>query len=255
MGSSAQGSGTPVAPLGADNKNPSLEVSGFWKGEVLMLNANGRRKNAGVFGARMGASLVSILLALAIAGPATAGAPREQIQSAIEQVTATLKDPNLKSEGKKKERLERLRQVIFPKFDFTEMAKRSLGANWQRRSPEEQREFAKLFTELIENSYMDNLASYDGEKVTITSEKQEDKEHAQVDTKIITKKGEEFSVNYRLLQSGNDWKIYDVVIENISIVNNYRSQFNRVIAKSSFEDLMQKMKAKQFEAVTPKKQS
>jgi phospholipid transport system substrate-binding protein len=134
------------------------------------------------------------------------------------------------------------------------MAKRSLGANWQRRSPEEQGEFVKLFTELIENSYADNLASYDGEKVTITSEKQ-DKEYAQVDTKIASRKGEEFTVNYKLLQASNDWKIYDVVIENISIVNNYRSQFNRVIAKSSFEDLMQKMKAKQFQAVEAKKRN
>ncbi len=220
-----------------------------------MLTVNFPKNTRWFFSARIGASLVSALLALMIAGSATAGAPREQIQDAIEKVTATLKDPNFKSEAKKKERLDQLRKVIFPKFDFTEMAKRSLGANWQRRSPDEQREFVKLFTDLIENSYADNLASYDGEKVTITSEKQEDKEHAQVDTKIITKKSEEFSVNYRLLQSGNDWKIYDVVIENISIVNNYRSQFNRVIAKSSFEDLMQKMKAKQFEAVTPKKQS
>jgi phospholipid transport system substrate-binding protein len=212
------------------------------------------KSTTGVFSARMRASLVSALLGLLMAGPATAGAPRDQIQDAIEKVTSTLRDPNFKSEGKKKERLERLRQIIFPKFDFTEMAKRSLGANWQRRSPEEQGEFVKLFTELIENSYADNLASYDGEKVTITSEKQ-DKEYAQVDTKIASRKGEEFTVNYKLLQASNDWKIYDVVIENISIVNNYRSQFNRVIAKSSFEDLMQKMKAKQFQAVEAKKRN
>jgi phospholipid transport system substrate-binding protein len=218
-----------------------------------MFSANHRPKStASVFSARRRASLVSALLALLIAAPATAGAPREQIQDAIEKVTATLKDPNLKSDAKKKERLERLRQVIFPKFDFTEMAKRSLGTNWQRRKPEEQQQFVKLFTELIENSYADNLSSYDGEKVTITSEKQ-DKDYAQVDTKIVNKKGEEFSVNYRLLPTGNDWKIYDVVIENISIVNNYRSQFNRVIAKSSFEDLMQRMKDKQFQAVEAKK--
>src|SRR2546423_3183941 len=130
-----------------------------------------------VFLARLTGTLIAGMLAFAFVGSAAAVTPKEQIQSAIEQVVTILKDPNLKSEGKKKERLERLRQVIFPKFDFTEMAKRSLGANWQRRSPEEQREFAKLFTELMENSYMDNLASYDGEKVTITSEKQEDKEH------------------------------------------------------------------------------
>ena len=220
-----------------------------------MLSAQYRSRAIGRgFFAHTGKSLVSALFVLMISTPAMAGAPRDQIQDAIEKVTSTLKDPNFKSEAKKKERLERLRQIIFPKFDFTEMAKRSLGANWQRRSPEEQREFVKLFTELIENSYADNLASYDGEKVTITSEKQ-DKEYAQVDTKIVSKKGEEFTVNYKLLQASNDWKIYDVVIENISIVNNYRSQFNRVIAKSSFDDLMQKMKAKQFQAVEAKKRN
>jgi len=83
---------------------------------------------------------------------ASAGAAREQVQSAIEKVTAILNDPTLKSAAKKSERIERLRQVIFPKFDFAEMAKRSLGPNWQRRTPEEQQEFVKLFRELLENS-------------------------------------------------------------------------------------------------------
>jgi phospholipid transport system substrate-binding protein len=176
---------------------------------------------------------------------ASAGAAREQVQSAIEKVTAILNDPTLKSAAKKSERIERLRQVIFPKFDFAEMAKRSLGPNWQRRTPEEQQEFVKLFRELLENSYVENIDSYNGEKVSIVGDKEE-KDFAQVNTKIVNNKGEEFAVDYRLLQSGGDWKIYDVVIENISVVNNYRSQFNRVIAKSSFEDLLQKLRDKQF---------
>jgi phospholipid transport system substrate-binding protein len=191
-------------------------------------------------------ALLGVLGLMLVSVPsAFAGAPREQVQSAIEKVTAILNDPNLKSDAKKSERIERLRQVIFPKFDFAEMAKRSLGSNWQRRTPEEQQEFVKLFRELIENSYVENIDSYNGEKVNIVGEKQE-KDFAQVNTKIVNNKGEEFSVDYRLLQSGGDWKIYDVVIENISIVNNYRSQFNRVIAKSSFEDLLQKLRDKQF---------
>ena len=185
---------------------------------------------------------------------AFAGAAREQVQSAIEKVTAILNDPNLKSDAKKSERIERLRQVIFPKFDFAEMAKRSLGSNWQRRTPEEQQEFVKLFRELIENSYVENIDSYNGEKVNIVGEKQE-KDFAQVNTKIVNNKGEEFTVDYRLLQSSGDWKIYDVVIENISIVNNYRSQFNRVIAKSSFEDLLQKLRDKQFAAPAGKQKT
>jgi hypothetical protein len=99
----------------------------------------------------------------------------------------------------------------------------------------------------IENAYLDNLEAYDGEKVVITGEKQ-DNEYAEVNSKIASKKGEEFTVNYKLRQAGSDWKVYDVVIENISIVNNYRSQFNRVITRSSFEDLFRRMKDKQFKA-------
>jgi phospholipid transport system substrate-binding protein len=189
--------------------------------------------------------LIAIVFALMIVDRAGAATPREQIQSSVEKVIAILKDPNLKA--KKDERIEQLRQVIFPKFDFTEMAKRSLGADWQRRNPEEQREFVKLFTELIESSYVSNLDSYNGEKVIFTGDKQ-DGEYAQVDTKITSNKGEESTVSYKLRQSGSDWKIYDVVIENISIVNNYRSQFNRVIARSSFGDLLRQMKDKQFDA-------
>jgi len=179
---------------------------------------------------------------------AIAGAPTDQIQSAVEKVTTILKDPKLQGDAKKKE----LREVVYPKFDFNEMARRSLGSHWQRRSPEEQREFVRLFTELVESAYMTNLDGYQGEKVVIGGEKQ-DKEFAEVNTKIISKKGEEFTVNYKLHQAANDWKIYDVVIENISLVNNYRSQFNRVIAQSSFDELFRKMKDRQFEAAGKKR--
>jgi phospholipid transport system substrate-binding protein len=200
----------------------------------------------GVCRRRIFGALLGVLALLLLSAPsAFAGPAREQLQSAIEKVTAILNDPSLKSDAKKTERIERLRQVIYPKFDFAEMAKRSLGSNWQRRTPQEQQEFVKLFRDLVETSYADNIDAYNGEKVNIVGEKEE-KDFAQVNTKIVNNKGEEFSVDYRLLQSGGDWKIYDVVIENISIVNNYRSQFNRVIAKTSFEDLLQKLRDKQF---------
>ena len=194
-------------------------------------------------------AVFGVLLFSAVAAPSHAGAPSDQMRGTIEKVLAVLKDPSLKAGAKKSERLDQLRQAIYPKFDFAEMAKRSLGAQWQRRSPEEQREFVKLFTDLLENAYFDNIETYDGEKVTITGEKQ-DQDFAEVSSKITTKKGEEIAVNYKLRQFGSDWKVYDVVIENISLVNNYRSQFNRVIAQSSFEDLLRRMKDKQFQAAT-----
>lgn len=191
--------------------------------------------------------IFSVMAAMLVTGvmavPARAGAPAEKIQNAIEKVVAILNDPKLKAEARKKERLEQLRREIYPKFDLAEMAKRSLGSHWQKRSAEEQSEFVKLFTEIIENAYMENLAAYNGEKVTIAGEKQ-DREFAEVQSKIATKDGKEYAVDYKLHQVNGDWKIYDVVVENVSLVNNYRSQFNRVIAQSSFEELVRRMKNK-----------
>lgn len=185
----------------------------------------------------LGASL--LLLAL----PAGAGAPTEQIRATADKVLSILNNPELRSAARKNERREQLRAVIYPRFDFAEMAKRSLGPQWSRRSPQEQREFVRLFTEVLENSYVGNIESYNGEKMTYTRENL-DKDHAEVFTKVVTKKGEDFSVNYILRPVDGEWKVYDVVIENISLVNNYRSQFNRILAKASFDELLRKLQAK-----------
>jgi phospholipid transport system substrate-binding protein len=179
---------------------------------------------------------------LLIALPLRAGAPSDQTRATIEKVLAIIKDPSVKSE-----RLDRLRQVINPSFDFAEMAKRSLGTHWQRRTPAEQQEFVKLFTDLVETSYVGTIESYNGEKVVIGNEKL-DKDFAEVNTRIVAKQGEEFSIDYRLHQINGTWKIYDAVIENVSLINNYRSQFNRVIGKSSYDELVSMLKAKQFDA-------
>jgi phospholipid transport system substrate-binding protein len=176
-----------------------------------------------------------------------AGVPGDQVRQTADKVLAILKDPQLKGESKKNERRDKLKEVIYQRFDFTEMARRSLGSEWRRRSPEEQREFVKLFTGLLERAYLDNIESYNGEKFRYLKE-QEDNNHAQVDTKIIDNKGQEFSVNYRLHKVNGDWKVYDVVIEDISLVNNYRSQFNRVLATSSYEELVNRMKGKTLSA-------
>lgn len=173
---------------------------------------------------------------------ARSGAPKEEIQSAVEKALSILKDPKLETVAKRKQ----LRNTLYPKFDFAEMARRSLGAHWQRRSPQERQEFVEVFTDLIENTYMTQIESYSGEKVTMGAERR-DGDYAEVDSKISANRGEEISVVYKLRQNGGSWKIYDVVIENISLVNNYRSQFNRVIAQSSFDELFRKMKDKQFD--------
>ena len=176
-----------------------------------------------------------------------AGAPTDQFRQTIDRVLAILKDPQLKGEDKKPERREKLKESISERFDFTEMTKRALGPHWQQRSPEEQQEFIKLFTSLLEDAYLDKIESYNGEKVEYLNETV-DNNYAEVDTKIVGNNGQEFSVNYKLHNVSGEWKVYDVVIENISLVQNYRSQFNRILAKSSFEELLKTMREKKFSA-------
>ncbi len=190
-----------------------------------------------------------IVLLWQIVGPAElrAGAPTDQVRQTADQVLTLLQDPRFKGGDKESRRRERLRQIIGNRFDFDEMAKRSLGANWRRVSGEEQKRFVQLFTDLLEKSYADQIESYDGEKIVYGREKVT-QNLAEVDSKIITRKGQEIALNYKLRSAGGDWKVYDVVIENISLVNNYRSQFNRILAKSTFNDLLKKLEAKSPEA-------
>ena len=172
-----------------------------------------------------------------------AGEPLELIKAATEGAIAVLKDPKLKSLEQKKERIDRLKELVNPIFDYDEMARRSLGAHWRRRSPTEQEEFTKLFRDYLERIYSDKIDFYDGQKVVFGRETIE-QDYAQVESKMINAKGEENSVVYRLKRTDGKWKVYDAVIENISIVNNYRSQFDRVISKSSYEELKKMLKQK-----------
>ncbi|HEX2260297.1 MAG TPA: ABC transporter substrate-binding protein [Candidatus Binatia bacterium] len=175
---------------------------------------------------------------------AAAGVPGDQVRQTTDKLLAILKDPQLKGESKKSERRDKLKEVLYQRFDFTEMAQRSLGSEWRRRSPEEQKEFVKLFTDLLERAYLDKIESYSGENFQYLKEREDDNNYAQVDTKIVDKKGQEFAINYRLYNTKGDWKVYDVVIENVSIVNNYRAQFTRLLASSSYEELVNRMKGK-----------
>jgi phospholipid transport system substrate-binding protein len=184
---------------------------------------------------------------LALPVPAAAGEPTDHLRQTVDKILATLNDSALKGDSRKEERRRRLREIIYPRFDFTEMARRSLGSNWRRLKPEQQKEFTKLFTALLEDAYLDTIESYSGEKVQYVKERQ-DGNYAEVDTKIIDRAGREFSVDYRLHTVDGEWKVYDVVIENVSLVNNYRSQFNRVLTRSSFDELLAQMREKAFTA-------
>ena len=191
-------------------------------------------------------TLLAGLVTLLAAAPAWAGPPTEQLRGSIDRVVKTLDNPSLKGDARTPERKAAVRRIANEIFDFAEIAKRSLGRHWQGRSEAERKEFVGLFADLLERSYISKIELYGGEKILYTGERI-DGENASVTTKILTKNGTEVPIEYRLLRQGDRWLVYDVSIEGVSLVSNYRTQFNKIIQTSSYADLVKKMKAKQDE--------
>lgn len=191
---------------------------------------------------RLAIALTAILQS-ALPHGALAGVPTEQVRQTADRVLQLLQDARAKSANNPAQRREQLRQILATRFDFGEMAKRALGANWQKGSAAEQQQFVRLFSNLLENSYIGQIEAYAGEKIIYGRETIEQNQ-ADVETKIVTKKSEELSVNYKLRADGGDWRVYDVVIENVSLVNNFRTQFNRILAKGSFAELISQLESK-----------
>ena len=187
---------------------------------------------------------LSIALALLVPREAAAGAPTEQLRQSIEQVLKIVTDPELKKAAKTGERRRAIRKVANEIFDFTEISQRSLGRHWQGHTPAEHEEFARLFGDLLENAYVSKIESYSGEKIQFAGDVI-DGEQAVVKTKIVTKQGTEIPVDYRMLLNDGRWHAYDVNIEGISLVANYRTQFNAIIQRTGYPDLVAKLKAKQ----------
>jgi len=172
-----------------------------------------------------------------------AGEATNQIKGTIDEVIKILNIKELKKPGKEKDRQTRIRATIEKRFDFAEMAKRSLGIYWKQRTPEEQKEFTSLFSDLLEDTYIRKIERYEDEKVEYNSEKVEGS-YADVKTTIKTTKGTEISVDYRIFKEGEKWEVYDIIVEGVSLVNNYRTQFNDVIHSSSYGELIQRLQKK-----------
>src|SRR5687768_12417694 len=190
---------------------------------------------------RLSLLIVAVFMVLCSGNLANAGEPTEAIRDAVNQGVDILKKAKFDNQKQRAQVIDRLRQIVYPLFDFNEMAMRSLGANWRKLTPEQRKEFVATFTALLEKTYADQIDLYDGQQVVFSGENI-DGNFAQVDSRIIDPKGQNYSVVYRLHRVDGKWRIYDVLAESISLVNNYRSQFNRVIAKSSFEELLRIMK-------------
>ena len=143
-----------------------------------------------------------------------------------------------------------LREVANCMFAWEEMSKRSMGTYWRERTPEERNDFIKLFSDLLENTYMTKIESYSGEKILYSKESIEG-QYAMVQTKIIIRQGVEVPVNYFMMEKNGNWLVYDVSIEGISIVKNYRSQINDILSRSSYPELIKKLKEKQVASQVP----
>ena len=191
------------------------------------------------------------MLILALTAPSWgAPSPVTEIKKMVDEVVRIVADKDLKKQQNEQKRRKALKTAIGQIFDHGEMAKRSLGQNWKELTPAQQKEFVDLFATLLENSYAGKIESYNNEKIVYLKEVV-DGDYAEVKSRIITTKRDEFSLDYRLLRDGERWKVYDVVIEGVSLVSNYRSQFNKIIKAHGYPELVKKMKVKKDDLVAP----
>ena len=198
---------------------------------------------------------VAIVLALIVA-PVTlarAGQATDQLKVQIDRVVKMIDDPELRKENRALDRRKSVRKIAEDIFDFGETAKRSLGRHWLARTAAEREEFVGLFADLLERSYISKIELFNGERIQFVGDTP-DGDQSIVRTKILTKQGTEVPVDYRMLKKGERWLVYDVIIEGVSLVANYRTQFNKIIQTSSFQELVKKMKTKQEEFIEQEKQ-
>ncbi len=191
-----------------------------------------------------------LLIGFCLGGPAvtaTAGEPQDKIKQTITEVMAILQDESLKAPDKTEERRARIRQTIGQRFGFEEMGKRALGRHWRKLKPAQRKEFIPLFSDLLERSYISKVeagSTAEGLDILYTKETVDEEGYALVRTEVENPNDLNFEVDYRLLKRDGNWQAYDIIIEGVSLVNNYRTQFNKIIRQDSYETLVKKLKLK-----------
>ena len=191
--------------------------------------------------------LIFIGIAFCLAGAlspsiATAVTATEAVKSSVEQVVRLLEDKELKKADRATERRERLQKIFNERFSYEEMSKRSLGAQWNNLNEAQRQQFVDLFRQLLGRTYTGTIEGYSGERFQYLSEVNEG-DYAEVRTKLVSRNGE-IPINYRLFSKAGQWQVYDIVVDGISMVSNYRAQFTKIIRASSYEDLVQKLQSK-----------
>jgi phospholipid transport system substrate-binding protein len=194
---------------------------------------------------------VVIGLVVLVAVPVSAGAPTDRLKQRVDEVIKVLDDPALKD--KTAERRAAIRKIAEDVFDYPDAARRALGVHWNARTPQEREEFARLFADVLDRAYIGKIDLYQGERVRYAAESVSGDE-ATVKTLIVTKRGTEVPVDYRMHFKNGRWLVYDVIIEGVSLVANYRTQFNKIVQTESYQALVQKLKARDTEpAASPRR--
>jgi len=196
-------------------------------------------------------SILCMITALFLATNVQASANNgvtDEVKKTVDEVVRIVSDKEMKKNDHK--RRQALKKSISTIFDYNEMAKRSLGKHWNQRSPAEKKQFAELFASLLENSYASKIESYNNEKIVYLKETT-DSDHAEVKSKVVTAKRDEFTLDYRMINQNGKWMVYDVVIEGVSLVSNYRTQFNKIITTNGYPELVKKLQTKTDELKAP----
>ena len=188
----------------------------------------------------IGLGIVMILLS---ALPASAGAPLDTVQANVNKVLDVLRDPALKGESAKGTKKEKLEAIYEQMFDGVELSMRTMGGNWKKLNPAQQKEFTRLYRQILEKAYIDKILSYTNEKIVFPKESMLSNNQAEVQTKVVTS-SKEIPIFYKVILKGGTWKVYDVVVENVSLVQNYRSQFNSILAKNTPDQLLEILRKK-----------
>lgn len=203
----------------------------------------GRKEDMGRVGRMLGVWLLALGLSIGCGlEQARAGGATDAMKGTIDEVLRILQDKELKQPAKADERRQQLEKVVGDRFDYTEMSRRALGAPWNKLSDKEKDEFVGLFKTLLVNSYADKIETYSGEGVQYINERGE-KDYAEVRTKVLTGKTE-IPLDYRLLNKSSVWRVYDVVIDGVSLVNNYRGQFTKILSSGTYADLVDQLRKK-----------
>ena len=187
--------------------------------------------------------VIAVMLASTVGvSAASAGPPTDQLRDGNDRIFKVLGDPELRGDEKAARRRAAVSRIAGEIFDFGEMSKRTLGRHWEERTPAERLDFTRLFTELIQRSYFSKIDEHGSEKTVFRSETVDGK-HAVVKTTLLLARGTQMPLEYSMISAGDRWRVYDLSIDGISLMANYRSQFNRIIRTTSYASLVTRMKS------------